>query len=55
MFKEVQNKGVKVFTSAFWGKDGILTVNYLERGATIMAKYYVAFLDKMKQQLVSKR
>jgi hypothetical protein len=40
----------KALASAFW--DGILPVNYLERGATILAKYYVALLDKMKQQLV---
>jgi hypothetical protein len=30
-------------------------VDYLENGATITAKYYVALLDKLKQQLVSKR
>jgi hypothetical protein len=39
----------------FWGKEGILLVDYLEKGATIMAKYCAALLDKMKQQLVSKR
>jgi histone-lysine N-methyltransferase SETMAR len=31
-----------------------LLVDYLEKGATITAKYYVALLDEMKQQLVSK-
>jgi hypothetical protein len=30
-------------------------VDYLEKGATIMAKYCVALLNKLKQQLVSKR
>jgi histone-lysine N-methyltransferase SETMAR len=35
------------------GTDGILLVDYLEKVATITAKYYVAFLDKLKQQLVS--
>jgi hypothetical protein len=39
----------------FWDKDGILLVDYLEKGATITAKYYVALLCKMKQQLVFKR
>jgi hypothetical protein len=33
---------------------GILLVDYLERDATITEKYYVALLDKMEQQLVSK-
>jgi histone-lysine N-methyltransferase SETMAR len=44
-----------VLASVFWNKDGILLVDYLERGATITTKYYVALLNKMKQQLVSKR
>jgi hypothetical protein len=30
-----------------------LLVDYLEKGATIMAEYYVALLDKLKQQLLS--
>jgi hypothetical protein len=44
----------EVLAPVFWDIDGILRVDYLERGATIMAKYYIALLDKMKQQLVSK-
>jgi hypothetical protein len=31
-----------------------LLVDYLEKGATIMAKYYFALLDKLKRQLISK-
>jgi histone-lysine N-methyltransferase SETMAR len=31
-----------------------LLVDYLQKGATITAKYCVALLDKLKQQLVSK-
>jgi hypothetical protein len=41
--------------SVFLDKDGILPVDYKEKGATITAKYYVALLDMLKQQLVSKR
>jgi hypothetical protein len=44
-----------VLASVFWGKDGILLVDCLERGATITAEHYVAFLDKMIHQLVFKR
>jgi hypothetical protein len=40
--------------SVFWEKDGILLVDNLEKDAAITAKHYVAFLDKLKQQLVSK-
>jgi hypothetical protein len=43
-----------VLASVFWDKDGILLVDYLERGVTIIAKYYVALLDEMKWQLVPK-
>jgi hypothetical protein len=43
--------------SVFWNKDRILLVlvDYLEMGETTMAKYYVVFLDKLKQQLVCER
>jgi hypothetical protein len=44
-----------VLASDFWDKYGILLVDYLKKSATITAKNYVAFLDKMKQQLVFKR
>jgi hypothetical protein len=43
-----------VLASVFWDKDGILFVDYLEKGATIITKYYIALLDKLKQQSVSK-
>jgi hypothetical protein len=33
----------------------LVLANHLEKGATITAKYYVALLDKLKQQLDSKR
>jgi hypothetical protein len=36
------------------GKRWNLVVCYLEKGATITAKYYNALLNKLKQQLVSK-
>lgn len=54
MFK-TQKSSSKVMAHAFCDKDGISLVDYLEQGAAIMAKYYVALLDKLKQQLVSKR
>jgi hypothetical protein len=38
----------------FWGEEGMFFVDYLEKGATITAKYYVALLNKLKEQLVSK-
>jgi histone-lysine N-methyltransferase SETMAR len=44
-----------VLAPLFWDKEGILPVDYLEKGATITEKYYVVVLDKLKQQLVSER
>jgi hypothetical protein len=52
---KAQNSSSKVLASVFWDKDGIFLVDYLEKGENITAKYYVALLDKLKQQLVSKR
>jgi histone-lysine N-methyltransferase SETMAR len=43
-----------VLVSVFWDTDQILLANYLEKGATITAKYYIVLLIKLKQQLVSK-
>ena len=40
--------------SVFWGKNGVLLIDYLEKGATIIASYYASLLDKAKQALVSK-
>jgi hypothetical protein len=47
---KTQKLSSKILESVFWDKNGIIFVDYLERGA----KYYVALLDKLKQQLVSK-
>jgi hypothetical protein len=52
---KTQNSSSKVLASVFWDNDGILLVDYLEKGANLTAKYYVALLDKLKQQLVFKR
>jgi hypothetical protein len=40
--------------AVFWGRDGILLVDYLEKGAATTTKYSVAFLKKLKQQLIFK-
>jgi hypothetical protein len=45
----------KVLASVFCNRDGILLRDYLEKGEAITTKYYVTFLDKLKQQLVTER
>jgi hypothetical protein len=42
-----------VLVCVCWDKDGILLVDNLENGTTIMAEYSVAFFNNLKQQLVS--
>jgi hypothetical protein len=44
-----------MLASVLWYEDGFVLVDYVVEGATITAKYYVALLNKQKQQLVSKR
>jgi hypothetical protein len=39
--------------SVFGDRDGVLLVDYLEKAATIMAKYCVALVDKLKKQMLS--
>jgi hypothetical protein len=51
---KTQKSSSKVLASVFWDKDGILPVDHLEKGATITAEYYVALLDRLRQELVSK-
>jgi hypothetical protein len=44
-----QKSSSKVLASVFWDKDEILLADYLEKGAIIMAEYYIALLNKLKQ------
>jgi hypothetical protein len=41
--------------SVFSHRDGILLVDYLEKGATITDSYYTPLLDKVNQAMVSKQ
>jgi hypothetical protein len=49
-----QEPSCRMFASVFWDKDGILLVDYLEKGATIKTKNCIALLDKLKQHPFSK-
>jgi hypothetical protein len=48
---EVNKKGVG---SCLVGQRCNFAIDYLKKGATIMAKYCVALLDRLKQEPVSK-
>jgi hypothetical protein len=45
----------KVLAFVFWEKRWYFAVDYLEKGETITAKYYIPLLNKVKQQMVTKR
>jgi hypothetical protein len=42
---KTQKSSSKMLASVFWDIDGILLVDYLEKDATIMAKYYIALTN----------
>jgi len=44
----VQKSAGKVLTSIFWDQDGILLIDYLPKGQTINAEYYLSLLVQLK-------
>jgi len=51
----VQKSAGKVLASIFWDQDGILLINYLPKGQTISAEYYLSLLVQLKDILKEKR
>ena len=41
--------------SAFWDSSGILFIDYLEKEKTINSDYYCALLNRLKEEITSKR
>lgn len=52
---KVQKSAGKVLASVFWDKDGVILIDYLPKGCTINAQYYMSLLDKLKEALKQKR
>jgi len=44
----VQNSAGKFLASIFWDRDGILLIDYLPKGQTINAEYYLSLLVQLK-------
>ena len=44
----------KVLAFVFWDMQGILFINYLEKGRTINCKYYIALLVHLKEEITKK-
>jgi len=51
----VQKSSGKFLASIFWKQDGILLTDYLPKGQTINAEYYLSLLVKLKDFLKEKR
>jgi len=47
----VQKSAGKGLASIFWDQDGILLVDFLPKGKTINAKYYLSLLVQLKDIL----
>ena len=53
-FKTQRSAG-KVMATVFWDKDGILMIDYLQRGNTINSDYYCDLLYRLKDAIKEKR
>ena len=51
----VQTSAGKVLASIFWDQDGILLIDYLPKGQTTNAEYYLSLLVQLKDILKEKR
>ena len=51
----VQKSAGKFLASIFWDQDGILLIDYLPKGQTVNAEYYLSLLVQLKDILKEKR
>ena len=52
---KTQQSATKVMTSVFWDANGIIFIDYLEKGKTINSDYYMVLLDRLKAEIAKKR
>ncbi len=52
---KVQASAKKIMLSVFWDERGVLLTDYLRRGTTINAQYYVNLLQKLRDAIKTKR
>jgi histone-lysine N-methyltransferase SETMAR len=50
-----QQTAGKVMASVFWDANGVIFIDYLEKGKTITGAYYAALLDRLVDELKKKR
>lgn len=52
---KTQESAGKVLASVFWDARGIILTDYLEKGRTVTADYYVSLLDQLEEKIKEKR
>ena len=52
---KTQQSAGKVMASVFWDAHGIIFIDYLEKGKTINSDYYIALLERLKDEIVEIR
>ena len=52
---KTQKSAGKVLASVFWDTHGIIFIDYLKKGKTINSDYYVALLERLKDEIAEKR
>jgi hypothetical protein len=45
----------KIMASVFWDAEGILFIDYLEKGKTINGEYYSSLLTRLDEEMCEKR
>ncbi|KAL7725918.1 hypothetical protein ACLKA6_000684 [Drosophila palustris] len=52
---KTQQLAGKVMASVFWDAHGIIFIDYLQKGQTINSDYYMALLERLKDEIAKKR
>lgn len=52
---KTQKSAGKVMASVFWDAHGIIFIDYLQKGQIINSDYYIALLERLKDEIAKKR
>ena len=52
---KMQTSAEKVLASIFWDAQGILFIDYLKKGRTIISEYYIALSVRLKEEIAKKQ
>ncbi|XP_054729345.1 histone-lysine N-methyltransferase SETMAR-like [Anastrepha obliqua] len=52
---KTQQSAGKIMASVFWDAHGIIFIDYLHKGQTINSDYYIALLERLKDEIAKKR